>query len=730
MLDLYATLSRTDSELGYEGVLFGNGLKISKERQSNQMYFRTKMNHEFTFVRGAYDAIVEADLNDEFVLKVFSRSRGKLGEGRFYKTACAINVDDRSATVNLQMVDAYERILEGAKNTYNIVKLEPEVASLHMQKRTILQVYRAGDPKLTNLMGNISYETNVAEVSDEERLVNNKFTFIGNIQYVRLVFDPSQPGSARFLQDEPLAQGLYKGNWTDGFYNENGYYYKFTIPDYTQVRRPDGTAVDNLYVHKNGDIYFAIIYGGYEYRRIGVIEKNMGISTWMRFLSDDSLTADSIKRSAIEGGDIAEENLNYRYVTPLGQSDIDLLKPRLIYSAQIQDEPTRWGTNPDGKYFVEPEIPSGYNSPRLVPFAQSYWSPLTYWLINDLTLANVLDNLDTPFVLKDAYTLRGVIEKLLEKITDGEINRVESTFLFSATNPLRVQGMFIPQAYFITPASNVKKTYYDHAAQRGDITLDSILTMLRTTMNCYWQLVQIDPSGTMAMRIEHIDWFRKGGTYSVRPRTPLDITTMECPSPEKMWTYGINSFAYDLYKPKRTEFSWACECTEEFNGYPLEVTEPYMAKGSTEQLTAGGFVTDVDLAIARPSEVNDDYFVFLHAFPGVNEYTVPIGSVNVGENKPEATPWVVLQNWVLSYISLEQYFHNYNLSGRDFKIGDVPFVCNSVARMVKQSVSFPMVDSLQENTLIKTELGIGEIEKMEIDCDSMLVNCDIKLEMR
>ena len=127
------------------------------------------------------------------------------------------------------------------------------------------------------------------------------------------------------------------------------------------------------------------------------------------------------------------------------------------------------------------------------------------------------------FTIRDTYPLASVISVLLAKIAPGithEGTTDYSKFLYDETNPITN----VDQRLFITPKSNLVTAGYDQPAQKAPITLKRITDMLRDCFRCYWFIDEQN-----RFRIEHIQYFRNGGSYSGSPVVGIDLTTQKVP---------------------------------------------------------------------------------------------------------------------------------------------------------------------------------------------------------
>lgn len=730
-------------------ILFGDDIKLSLERESEEMYRRLKVSGTFTFVRDAYSAVVGSSMNDLLTLELYTDAL--IATAPFRKGSCEISQDDRTAKINPQSIDKYEKLLNGKDNKYNITRIGAESESVDMTKRTILQLYFEHDNKITNIIGNTSYEVDASPSLAEGETIERKYHFAVYKRYRRLYFKTDvadlkyleggyigEDGAPYILVKEDGTYRLQSYNGTWRFIDNAGNIVNYNgnpLRTATQSEIVDPKSVPSVkyrYRYLQGSSVF-YAWDGNEFSfynnplpRLGEIEGEVAFSLYARYLHDK----DGINGAWLRADDITDENLNYRYVSPYYLPYALFPDLRVLNNLVTSEEPTEWGQLDNGRYFTKPEIQTSiFRDGYVVPIGRYQWGPSSFWFINDLDLADYEDGLyNDGFTLKDAYSLRSILKNLVIKASDGEITDVASDFLFSDINPF--DGSYaIPQKYFITPITNIKKTYYDQAAQKGDITLNDVLSMLKTVFNCYWHLEESE--GAWVMRIEHRIWYYKGGRYS-GTISPEDLTGYECPLPNKRWLDGTNTYKYVLDAPKRIEFAWAESCTEYFNGYAIDIKDAYLEKGKTDKRNASNFVSDVDLIIAQPSSLGDDVMVLLH--------TDLLNKVNITTVEPKGLlpstgsklhPLARLQNGSLSFLMLERIFLNRPLGGNNYEIDGEIFQAVQefgypLLRMKHQTIQFPKTD-FDENKLVQTDLGAGEIDKVEYDLSSGMANLELLL---
>lgn len=770
-------MKSTEARLYIDGVLantnpiFSDKISIDKERESGEMFRRTKLNSEFRFVGSDYDRIFNSNLDTDFEIRVYNKETNiqyatQLARGTFEKTDCKFDTDNKICTVKTNSADKYDKILAGLNDEFDLVGLAPVREKVKLAKRGILQIYFRGDNKVTNVIGNMSYEVDTKSsvlIGSSDVAVENltETQLVNNLSFTKMNIDAFFLGLTGEMAIEfPNASGRYNfydiiqkqvGSQTVSYYrytNINGQYY-VDFSDFFEGRTgllwraSDNTVVYDSHGYEiyftwlagaqekvlRQSVYAASYSGGGAYQLLyecgSLVDFTKGV--FLRVLLDNPnpTTPMGTIRKLTSENDLCSFNLNYRYTMPVNISGIE---NKFIVSFAVQNEPTKWGVNGDGKYFVQPTpLSTGDN---VIPVGWNVWIPASFWFNSTSGIADTLDLYNMEWELNDAYPLWSAIKVLLAKIDPNitfEGTSAYSQFLYGTISNSVILG-WVKQLLYITPITNVKKTYYNQAARKGKITLKQIFDMLRATCQLYWF---IDSSNRL--RIEHITWFRNGGNYA--QQNPLiDLTSILSPMSRKNWSFGQNTFEYDKSAlSKRYEFSWHEECSEVFDGFPIDIKNKYASKGNTEKSQATNFISDIDLIMSAPDALGDDSFALIGTD---NNKRCPIQSIgNFGMDF--IAPTYKMQNPYLSFYYTELAYWLYNISGNkattsDYKKrngNDGKLRVYAVKRAKTQSVKFPISpDKAGKEGLITTALGTGEWTKSKYTSEDGMVDMEIIME--
>lgn len=709
--------------------VFGDDIKINISREENQIFRREKIEGTFKFVNKDFDLIYECSIFTKFTLEIY-REDVFVGSVGFIRTDCEFNLDDKICSVKLTTKDIYEKILNGYDNKYNLVKLAPQRESVTLTKRAILQFYVRGENVVTNVVGGVHYEQSCKEVYDAGKL-KDTYRFGGYLPlsyiYITKVIGVTAPLDilGRYFIDTSTAGG--RGIM---YINENKSRYRIQLTNLGinwTLLLIDSTSNTNLASVtipsiQSGSQAITFVNTGSSGGDYASGTLNSDGDLYCRVLLPKSFD-NSYQRSMDD--DITDYDSNYPYV---GSVSLDRFAPKMKMVVDKSNAPTEWGIDSDGTYFVYPTLNEDQqkkgSSP--IPIGQSHWERMSSWLLSDDDVNNLVDGFYDTFILKDSYPIWSAIAVLLKEIDNTitfEGTQDYSMFLYlSGTNPHIYSYDFPSQrnALHITPISNIKKTFYEQAAQRGEISLKQILDMLRNVYNCYWFI-----DSDNRLRIEHIVYFKNGNSYDVEKPTPsIDVTIKKNLPTGESWGFAQNTVEYETDKcPARYEFKWGDKCTYPFVGEPVDVKDIYLDASRKESVGIDNFLADIDYIVSNPSGVSDDLFAVFE----VNKSTKKVDILDVRLN--DASPKYKVQNPYLTMIVAERFYYPYDMSGWQAYAGQYALDIYNTKGIKKQTLSCPLtLAEMRSIGVIRTELGNGTIDKLDAEINTLYAKNTIYYE--
>lgn len=703
--------------------IYKDDLSLDYELESNQRFYRKKISGKLSFVRNDFALINSAAFNTEFKFTIehsndFGLTFREIYKGKFYKTDCTIDEDNEKIEVQPSVDDEYNKVLAGLEKEYNLIELAPDNEFLTIYKRPLIQVYVPGDDVVTCFFNNYTFEIDVNSPVDDVTELASKYYFALSSRDAEVTLTAGA-GAPDDLN------GVYVGHIT---LDDSGIHESATfMPEdedimyYLEYSATAGLQWVSTYTLKS-KVTGSIVYQNQKNNRITnetitLSAQGFGTTTgdikvyaiMARYLSD----VDEVKGVPtydIPTDDIVADNKNYHKVLPY---NVDTF----YISNNYSDTPTQWGKADDGRYFLPP---AGTTTDVFYPVARSTWRNASVWFkfywLND----SMDEDARKAYTLRDAATLSSTINVLLQQFAPGITHKGTaeySQFLYADSNPLN--GGIKQFTLLISQKSNIINGEYQTPAQNAPITLQQILNMLRDTFKLYWYIED------NKLKIEHVEFFRNGGSYSKNNVVSYDLTKLINVRNGKTWAFGTSNYTFDKEElPERYEFEWMDDVSTMFEGNPVEVLSPYVQEGKIEDITISNFTSDIDLLLLNPSEMSSDGFALFAAVVPDSGGQLELPFVDLTVQGIDYH----LQNGYLSYFYLQPNFWLYDMPAKDIKINGGNYYAKSIDRRKKQTLSFPASVEINPIELIKTYLGSGQIEKISVNLCSYVANTTLKYD--
>lgn len=704
--------------------VYADSFAIDFSKESGQEFFRTKVNGKLKFIGGDYDDIIADPISTKFLLTIEDANGSTIFEGFFYKTDCEIDENDKIVEVAPTPDDEYADILAGWEREYNLIKLAPEINQIDMMRRPVIQVYNRLAGKVTCILSGMCWEQDCDPVSDPQ---NYGFALMSPGPTTWNILMSTFPGDFDDWAGEAPVPSLFHFNIADPNDESDtidGYYVK-VVPslDYVTIRRAGD---DSIFAQGFADgqlswpdtITLLIsdnsspLYGKH------IVLEGQPIGLYCRLLCDKSQVLGQNTQD-VRSDDFVGKIPGYPKMVGYNPGGINQV---YIIQEQMSATPTDEGRSLGGNYYIKPTFPptSGYGA--ILPLCRSIWDEFSIWWTSSPLDPLMEEDGRTPFTLRDAYPLHSVIQVLLNEMGSSvtfDADEAYSDFLYAAWNTIKAASFDL----FLTPKSNLTAFDYEQAAQRGNITLKHVFDMLRDCFRCYWF---IDGG---KLRIEHIEYFRRGGSYVNPPTVGIDLTDLYYSRTGK--TIATAQQAYKFEKPEtyaRIVFGWMDDCTAPFDGSPIEILSPWVQKDKSESVDVTNFTSDLDYIILNPGDISKDGFALLCAQEVNGRWVVPfINFYQNGTTTPSELGEVaelVLQNGYLSFKWLQRYYL-YDLAAPNYSIDGRNGTAIGTKLIKTQEVEFPAQYAPNLQQLIKTLIGNGQIQKLSINLSSL--NCKATL---
>lgn len=679
-------------------------------KEAGQQFFRASLSGNLTFEKNDYTFIVSKAFDTQFFLDIFisydaGATWASYWNGTFWKTDCEFDEDTETVVVKPSVLDQYTNVLAGIDKEYNLIDLAPEIVPIVADKRPMVQVYVPGQSVVGCVLSGMWWEQEAEPETNETKLVNDfHFALNKSLAVAELsgTFSPSLPDlftkefvRSKFDLSTQTTQEFTNGNYrlryrNDGvsqvwqIYNDSTLLFQYvhspqtTLPasfTLTAVSGSGATGSVNLYVRN--------------------------IPVYCRFVCDTQSVL-SVSTYPIPDNDIVPDNRNYSRIIGYDFPD------SIIFSDRLSQTPTQWGIYQPGQYYQTPysSVPVDF-----FPVARNQWGRISIWYTPSGLASYVEESGRQSFTIRNAFPLSSVISVLLSQIAPGvthQANTDYSQFLYG-TNLLN-----ITQTLMITPKSNIVSADYDQPAQKAPITLKDVTDMLRDCFRCYWFI-----DAQNRFRIEHIQYFRNGGSYDVSPVVGIDLTQQTVTRNGKPWAFGRNQYKFN--KPDmagRYQFAWMDDVTQLFEGYPIDIISKYVNQQSIEQINVSKFTSDIDYILLNPSAVSKDGFVLFSCIMQLGNYTLPYYNFTDGTNDH------ILQNAYVAFCFLQQYYQ-FDMPAPNYSINGVQMVATGTKRLREQTLRFPGYTDPDLVQLVRTNIGNGTIEKMSVNLSSRNVNATL-----
>lgn len=656
------TYQATDSETTYTRTCFplhNDDLAVSIDRADGEWYYTRNLDGKLVFERDDYDWIMGQAFDGTFTLNIKeSHDNGATFydyfTGTFSRASLEIDQDNHQATLNGLKEGVEDLIKNGAKEDYDLMKLIPDSYAKEVQGQV--------PPALAM----VDYRSKTIDHSDVfcgGPATGNGYKAkkeTGWNEYARVVSDSSWTymgvfGECKVKMKDSSSQanGLYGGTVsymnlvsTNPSYNKtaiggtmraiNGYfvyldfrclYVARPIPGYTVIYRmriydSSNTLVGTAEVDAKSEAHdiissTEIIFDGTDQPSVP-IEK---LEIQFHYIRATLLTqsADGAQENVLDTGDY------YKGMSAFNNNDGGLV---IEITANTSDQPNGHrmvpGTDEYGgtpQYFAPPDTEHDW-----IPLAEDNWNYASMWYTIQPSDANGLTDPAKfgSFRWTRCWTIGCCIMHLLKRITNDKVVFSESTdysqFLYGNPNP--VEG-HEPFQWLVTQKSNVMRPAAG-GASRCIVRLDWFLELLRNAFNCYYWFERRN-DGRYDFRIEHVEYFRRGGAYNGQLADQLDLTRLKPVrnflrngQPAKRYADQTNRYTFDLDgMVEKYTYSWQGDGGgDDFKGNPMYFRAGWIEKGSSDDRQVDNIFADLgwlmlNAGTATESSKNyDGLFIF------------------------------------------------------------------------------------------------------------------------
>lgn len=707
--------------------IYKDDLAKEYELETNQRFYRAKLSGKITFVRDDYDYINRQSFDNEFLYCIEKSDDGgrtwfQYFQGKFMKTDCTFTDYDRKVVVQPDVIDDYNDVLAGLEKEYNLITLAPTIQRITINKRPLIQIYVPGDSVVSCFLGGMNWEQDANATTDQNTLVQTYHFALCNILKEIRVTANGTPSDIAGLYTGRMATDSGTDSFSGNLFSENNNLYYIHIAQQKFGNLPVGLA--SVDIRRRSDDFVLFVYvkattSPFDTLEFDFVPANGSSATgtmhadmksyniYARYLCDVERIND-LNTYPLPADDIVDDNRNYRHA--IGYN-VDVA----FISNKFSDTPTEWGLADNGKYFAPPY--SIYRQP-FYPIARSTWRYASLWFGFYLMDWRLEEKARKEYTLRDTFLVSSCISVLLNQIAPGithEATAEYSQFLYGGNNPISGLNFRL----LVSQKTNIINGEYQQPAQKAPTTLQQFTNMLRDCFKCYWFIED------GKFKIEHVQYFRNGGSYSGEVVLSHDLTKELNSRNGKPWAFNTSEYSFDKVDlPERYQFKWMDDVTAAFEGLPIQVISKYVTPGKIEDVNVSNFTSDIDMMLLNPGNMSSDGFALFAAVPPTSgsQWTLPFTRQTV--NGVE----YFLQNGYLAFINLQSTYWLYDLPARWVSINGSETGAYGIERKKKQTLIFPANDDPNPMQLIKTYIGNGQVDKLSVNLCGRNIKATLKYD--
>ena len=707
--------------------IYKDDLAKEYELETNQRFYRAKLSGKITFVRDDYDYINRQSFDNEFLYCIEKSDDGgrtwfQYFQGKFMKTDCTFTDYDKKVVVQPDAIDDYNDVLAGLEKEYDLITLAPTIQRITINKRPLIQIYVPGDSVVSCFLGGTNWEQDANATTDQNALVQTYHFALCNILKEIQITSNGSPAVISGLYTGRMATGASADAFEGKLYPELNVNYYIYISQQRIDGVPFGVALVEIR-RRSDDVamfrYQKVTTSPFDTLEFdltavegsgatGTMHADMkSYNIYARYLCDVE-KIDDLNTYPLPADDIVDNNRNCRRA--IGYA-IDVA----FISNNFSDTPTEWGLADNGKYFAPPYSIYGQT---FYPIARSTWRYASLWFGFYLMDWILEEKARKAYTLRDAFPVASCISVLLNQIAPGITHAATaeySQFLYSGNNPISGLNFRL----LVSQKTNIINGEYQQPAQKAPTTLQQFTNMLRDCFKCYWFIED------GKFKIEHIQYFRNGGSYSGGAILSHDLTKELNLRNGKPWAFNTSEYSFDKVDlPERYQFEWMDDVTAAFEGLPIQVISKYVTPGKVEEINISNFTSDIDMMLLSPGNMSSDGFALFAAVPPTSgsQWILPFTRQTI--NGVE----YFLQNGYLAFINLQSPYWLYDLPARRVSINGSEVYAYGIERKKKQTFSFPANDDPNPMQLIKTYIGNGQVDKLSVNLCSRNIKATLKYD--
>lgn len=684
-LEYSSTTTSEDTSSRVCNPIYGDELATTLTMENGEWFRKRKLEGRLTFVRDDYQWIMSRDFDGSFKLTILCSTDDanwhEYFSGSFSRANLEIDEDDKKAVLNsLAEENEYNVIDNNKDEQYDLMKIIPESEMKEVRSR----VFPA--------MALVDLGTTPVKTSDI--FCNAPMVAAG----FRSENQITEWDNAFKVSSNPISSlvGIYaeaKIEMKDGYTDGDGTYLG-QLAYSTSIDPIDSdvvyTSLVGVLFQQGSNNYLTITFDG---RGGGIVLNgqlfhNSTEPVWALDMNDSTVfSPQSILLEEVAAFNYHRISIYLHYITASLLTNSGSLFPNIIDTAdyykrmsafnnadnglqlfissrtveqpnghRLIDGTGEQGTTP--QYFAPPDDSSDY-----IPLSEDNWHYCSLWYTITPSVSNGLLDPNKAGIVSwsTCWTLGTILNRLLQKITDNKVSFSETTegsqFLYSTINPVSLDENF---TYLFTQKSNVMRpSTKGESSARCPVTLDWFLSFLRNALNCFWWL-EARNGGTYAFRIEHVEYFRRGGRYSGSNTGLIDLTQIKPlrnflrnNAAAKHLDDCQHKYSYDTTgMTEKYTFSWQGDGgSDTFKGHPMFFRAGWIEKGSSESHEVNNIFADLSwLMLTSGSDTaSSKNYEGVFAFAGYR----PIAASNIENQAPASNALLLAENSRLIYVAVD-----------------------------------------------------------------------------
>ena len=607
--------------------VYGDDLVVDIEKGSDAWYYTRKLDGKLVFCRGDYAWIMGCEFDGTFRLDVLeSHDNGRnwydYFDGTFSRASMEIDEDNKSCTLNGLSDNVEDLIKNGGADEYDLMKLIPDSMSKEVQGQvppalamvdwrsediTKSDLYCGGPATGNgyksgkndyNIMANAGVNPSwllVSVCAEAQVVASGAYAYLAG-RYAGVVnYSTRIEQGAMVTSVNGTLRNADGCSIVIGTSVSNGYIYATMRLDDADGVMVTGAGLLDIAENTTGFYTPAsYVFRGFGHQDIEKVEVLFHyIRATLLTYSTEGANANVLDTGDYYKGMLFFNNAGGGLVTAITTNTVE--EPNGHRMVPGSDE---GGGVP--QYFAEPDDTEGW-----IPLAEDNWNYASMWYKLTPSVSNgLLDPLKVgTFAWSRCWTIGACLQALLKRITGDKVVFAEteaySRFLYGFPNPV-AEGE--PMQWLVTQKSNVMTPGAGGAsARRCVVRLDWFLELLRNAFNCYYWLERRN-DGRYDFRVEHVEYFRRGGAYQGSVATMIDLTVLKPMRnflrggvPAKRYADQTNKYTFDLEgMVEKYTFSWQGDGGgDDFKGNPMFFKAGWIAKGTSEDRQVDNIFADL-----------------------------------------------------------------------------------------------------------------------------------------